>query len=83
MPATGPKADHVVAFLRGEEVMTVVPRLSLTLGREWEDTWIDLHEGSWRNSLTGEWIEGGTRTIREILGRFPVGLWVREDQGHG
>ena len=83
MPATGRKADHVVAFLRGGKVMTVVPRLSLTLGREWEDTWIDLHEGSWRNSLTGEWIEGGTRTIREILERFPVGLWVREDQGHG
>lgn len=77
--ASGPKADHVVAFLRGQSVVTVVPRLLLTMGGQWEDTRIELPEGSWSNRLTGDRLEGGNRDIREVLARFPVGLWVKEE----
>src|SRR6201999_12907 len=34
----GDKHDHVIAYLRGEDVVTVVPRLTLKLGGAWKDT---------------------------------------------
>jgi (1->4)-alpha-D-glucan 1-alpha-D-glucosylmutase len=73
----GSRAAHVVAFARREEVVTVVPRLVLTLGGEWEDTELELPSGLWRNELTGEELAGGTVQLAGLLERFPVGLFSR------
>jgi (1->4)-alpha-D-glucan 1-alpha-D-glucosylmutase len=77
LAVSGEKADHAVAFLRGDKVAAVIPRLVLGLGGDWGDTALDLPEGRWRNELTGEEIEGGRLSLSEVLGRFPVGLLVR------
>ncbi len=76
LAASGEKADHVVGFLRGGEVAVVVPRLVLALGGDWGDTGMELPEGRWRNELTGERVAGGRVALRDLLGRFPVGLLV-------
>jgi (1->4)-alpha-D-glucan 1-alpha-D-glucosylmutase len=72
--AEGSKADHVVAFARGEGSITIAVRLPIKLGGVWESTSIEIPEGSWKNLLTGETVEGGRVSLAEILGRFPVGL---------
>jgi len=76
--APGQKADHVVVFLRGEEVVTVVPRRLLSLNGEWGETWLKLPQGHWRNHLTGDNFKGGKAMVRDILARFPVALLSKE-----
>ena len=82
--AQGSKAEHVVAFVRGDRVLTVVPRHPLTLAGDWTDTALDVPAGIWRNRLTGECIDGtraGTSTlVASLLGEFPVALFTRDDE---
>ena len=80
LAASGPASDHVVAFARGGEVVTVVPRLVLGLGRRggWGETTLELPPGRWRDALTGAHA-GGRSRVAELLGGFPVALLVRED----
>ena len=77
----GDKHDHVIAYLRGEDVVTVVPRLTLKLGGVWKDTIVVLPKGRWRNRLTGGSVAGGVITMRLLLKDFPVALLVREGAG--
>ena len=73
--AEGPEADRVVAFLRGGAVLTVVPRW--TQAGPVKDAVLALPAGRWTNRFTGEVIEGGNRSISDLLQHFPVGLFVR------
>jgi len=77
----GDRHDHVIAYLRGEDVVTVVPRLTLKLGSAWKDTIVVLPKGRWRNRLTGGSVAGGVITMRLLLKDFPVALLVREAAG--
>jgi (1->4)-alpha-D-glucan 1-alpha-D-glucosylmutase len=82
LAGAGPAAEHVVAFARGRDVVTVVPRLTIRLAGAWEDTSIELPEGTWANRLTNEVVEGprdpsGPVLLRDLLARFPVALLVR------
>ena len=79
----GAKRDHVIAYLRGERVVTVVPRLIVKLLGTWRDTTVLLPEGRWRNCLTGAVLSGGRSAVRGMLKDFPVALLVREDEGEG
>jgi (1->4)-alpha-D-glucan 1-alpha-D-glucosylmutase len=76
--AEGAKADHVVAFGRGDGCVTVAIRLPLKLGDRWGDTTIDLPDGEWSNELTGETVGGGLVKVGQLLERFPVALLSRE-----
>jgi len=78
--ASGPKAEHVVAFARAHRVLTAVPRWQLTMGNCWAETWLELPAGSWRNILTGDEVRGGRAPMRDLLRRFPVALLVGEPQ---
>jgi len=73
----GGKAEHIVAFARGERVVTVVPRLTIKLGGGWGDTTIELPEGRWQDALTGERVDGGEVPVGRLLSRFPVALLTR------
>ncbi len=75
--ASGPRASHVVAFQRGGEAITIVPRLLFALS-DWEGTVIEIPGGHWRNQLTGDWMEGGKTEIATLFSKFPVALLVRE-----
>ncbi|MHB1577206.1 MAG: malto-oligosyltrehalose synthase [Candidatus Dormibacteria bacterium] len=78
LEATGELAKNVVAFQRGEQVVTVAPRLPMGARRGWGDTAIHLHRGNWVDRLSGARYEGGETRIAGLLGRFPVALLVAE-----
>ena len=71
--AEGPAADHIVAFARGEEIVTVVPRLTVKLAGRWADISITLPEGRWKDVMTGAERYGSVR-IADLLAEFPVAL---------
>ncbi len=75
VPASGPAADHVLAFDRGGAV-TVVTRLPVGLDERggWGDTVLSL-EGTWRDVLTGRVV---TSRLDDVLRDLPVALLVRE-----
>ncbi len=76
--ARGESAAHVVAFLRGENVVSVGARWAVKLGAHWGDTSLHLPDGIWRNGLTDERIDGVEVRVDALLERFPVALLVRE-----
>ncbi len=74
--AKGAKAQCVVAFMRGERVLTLAPRLPLTVAGDWAGTTLEVPAGSWKNWFTGHLVNGGSIGIEELLGGFPVALLV-------
>ena len=81
--ATGQAASHALAYLRGEDVLTLVPLKTMTLNGHWGDTSLALPEGRWLNLLTGTTVNGGTQQIQTLLSEFPVALLVRETLREG
>jgi (1->4)-alpha-D-glucan 1-alpha-D-glucosylmutase len=79
--ATGPGADHVVAFDRGG-VVAVATRLpaGLAAAGGWGDTALRLPTGPWRDLFTGERIVSDALGIRldALLHRLPVALLHRD-----
>ena len=81
--ARGPLAGHVLAFCRGEHVMTIVPRLVIRAGGHWQGTKICVPQGSWTNVLSGQPIDGGDIELSELWREFPVALLERTgSRGH-
>jgi (1->4)-alpha-D-glucan 1-alpha-D-glucosylmutase len=77
LKARGGKAEHVVAFARGPNAVSITPRFLSSLKNEWEDTHINIPSGLWKNELTGERIEGGEVMLADLLRNFPVSLLTR------
>lgn len=77
--ARGPQADRVIAYLRGDGVLTVAPRWSHSV-RSWDGTTLELPEGRWLNRLTGRYYQGPRQEIANLFAAFPVALLVREEQ---
>ena len=75
----GEKSDHAVAFVRGDLVATVVPRLVLGLAGDWAGTVVELPTGRWANVLTGDEVTGGEVGLGHLLAGFPVALLERGD----
>jgi len=76
--AKGSKSKHLVGFLRGDCVATLVPRWTLRLNGNWAGTVINLPEGQWHNLLSREQIAGGRVSVRDLFQQFPVALLTRE-----
>ncbi len=75
--AAGPHAHRVFAFSRGEDLVTVVPRLSA--GAEgWRDTTLELPEGSWRDVLSERTVAGGTVPVALVWTALPVAVLVSD-----
>ncbi len=76
--ATGPAADHVLAFDRGGAI-TVATRLPVGLRARggWADTVVELPPGRWHDVLTGTPTTG---RLAELLAVHPVALLTREDR---
>ena len=77
--ATGAAAEHVLAYRRGDDVVTVVTRLPAGLADRggWGDTELALPDGAWRDVITGAAVT--TRSVGEILRELPVALLVRNN----
>lgn len=76
----GPKRDHLVAYLRGENVAVIVPRWSLKLGGSFGPTTVQIPEGTWNHLFTGESFAGGSLRAQNLFRRFPVALLARNGE---
>ena len=81
LAARGSAADHVVGFVRGDDVVALAPRLVLGLAARggWGDTTVELPPGAWTDELTGDsWPSAGGAAaavpVGDVLGRFPVAI---------
>ena len=73
----GPLACHVVAFRRGDDVMTIVPRLGTRAGGRWRGTTIPVGPGVWHDVLTGTRVDREAIDVAELWQDFPVALLER------
>ena len=81
--ASGPAADHVLAFDRGGAV-TVATRLPVGLATEggWGPTVLGLPPGRWRDVITGATLTSSADglPVAEALRSLPVALLVKEER---
>jgi (1->4)-alpha-D-glucan 1-alpha-D-glucosylmutase len=76
--AQGAHLGNVLAFRRGENLIAVVPRFTMTVGGSWGDTRLPLPRGTWRNRFTDAVVQGAVDPA-DLFDAFPVALLVRED----
>jgi (1->4)-alpha-D-glucan 1-alpha-D-glucosylmutase len=75
--AQGSHLGRLLAFRRGDNLIAVVPRFTMTLAGEWGDTGLPLPGGSWRNCLTDECVQREVSPAA-LFASFPVALLVRD-----
>lgn len=79
VPATGSGGDHIVAFLRGGDVLVAVTRWTVGLAETgWGDTAVTLPPGTWNDRITGERHTGAPPAPR-LFTELPVALLERAD----
>jgi (1->4)-alpha-D-glucan 1-alpha-D-glucosylmutase len=77
--AEGAAAEHLVAFLRGDDVVTAVTRHSVRLAESgWGDTALALPDGVWVDRIGGGRFSGRVAAA-ELLAESPVVLLERAD----
>jgi (1->4)-alpha-D-glucan 1-alpha-D-glucosylmutase len=72
----GGHPEHVIAYQRGGEVVTAVPRWLLRLGGDWGDTQLELPEGTFRCVFSGHEHHGMVR-VEHLFRDFPLALLAR------
>jgi (1->4)-alpha-D-glucan 1-alpha-D-glucosylmutase len=80
MAVDGPKQDHLVAYMRGENIAVIAPRWNLKLGGNFGSTTVEIPEGAWSHLLTGETLQGGSMRVQNLMKRFPVALLARDGE---
>ncbi len=76
LAASGTHARRVFAFARGDDLVTVVPRLGVRASG-WQDTALALPPGTWRDVLTGREVAGGLQAVAALWRSFPIALVLR------
>ena len=77
--ADGPAAEHLVAFLRGEDVLVAVTRWTVRLSETgWGATIIGLPAGTWVDRISGRRHQGSA-TATELFADLPVVLLERDN----
>ena len=71
--ASGPDADRVVAFTRGDQVALVAVRFP-SRGPVTAGTTVELPAGEWSPVFGGRAVEGGTVDLADLLGDTPVAV---------
>ncbi len=74
--AKGAEEQSVIAYLRGGDVLAVVPRWTQSRS-SWRGTTLELPEGEWSNALTGQQFSGRLN-METLLQVFPVALLTRD-----
>jgi (1->4)-alpha-D-glucan 1-alpha-D-glucosylmutase len=77
--AQGMHLGRLLAFRRGENLIAVVPRFTMTLDGEWGDTRLPLPGGVWRNCFTDAVMQREI-TPDVLFDSFPVALLIREGE---
>jgi (1->4)-alpha-D-glucan 1-alpha-D-glucosylmutase len=76
LSARGSRLGHMLSYGRGDDVLVVVPRFTLTLGGDWDDTVLGLPAGTWRDELGGGIFEHEVAAA-QLFASFPVALLTR------
>jgi (1->4)-alpha-D-glucan 1-alpha-D-glucosylmutase len=76
--AQGTRLGNILAFLRGDNLLAVVPRFTFTIGTDWGDTRLVLPPGPWMNVFSGA-TASESLTPNAMFEEFPVALYVRGD----
>ncbi len=77
--AQGPAAGHLVAFVRGDDVLTAVTRHTVRLSETgWGDTAVVLPDGAWTDRIGGGRFNGTVLAV-ELFADLPVALLERAD----
>jgi len=77
--AEGPASEHLVAFLRGDDVLTAVSRHTVRLSETgWGDTAVALPDGTWTDRISGGRFSATVLAV-ELFADLPVALLVRDD----
>ena len=79
--AHGSKLGNLLAFRRGDNLIAIVPRFTLTVGGDWGDTRIPLPDGLWRNVFTSS-VARLSLLPNDAFEYFPVALYLREAEGN-
>ena len=79
LPLTGTHADHALAFLRGDHVLTIIPLHTLSTVGGWADTAINLPAGRWSDLLSEGPHRSGTVLLNDLFAAFPVALLTRDE----
>jgi (1->4)-alpha-D-glucan 1-alpha-D-glucosylmutase len=75
--ATGSRAAHAIAYMRGERVVALGTRLPMKLAGDWQGTSLELPEGRWEDVLGQRTHDGGPKALDALLVELPVALLVR------
>jgi len=75
----GSKCNHVVAFLRGDRVAVIVPRLTQAIDGDWQQTRVTLPDGTWTNRLSDSIVPGGKNEVSDLFKQFPIALLAKEN----
>jgi (1->4)-alpha-D-glucan 1-alpha-D-glucosylmutase len=73
----GARLGNLLAFQRGENLIAVVPRFTMTVNGDWGDTLLPLPRGVWVNTFTDARLQGGASPA-DLFGTFPVALLTRD-----
>jgi (1->4)-alpha-D-glucan 1-alpha-D-glucosylmutase len=77
--AEGAGAEHLVAFLRGDDVLVAVSRYTVRLSQtDWGHTFLTLPNGHWTDAITGRRYSGRL-DVSELFNLTPVVLLERDD----
>jgi (1->4)-alpha-D-glucan 1-alpha-D-glucosylmutase len=81
LTASGPAAQHAIAFSRGSHVVTVATRLPAGLRRAggWQGTSLRLPSGRWLDLLTGALHPGAEVPLADLTATLPVALLVQPE----
>jgi (1->4)-alpha-D-glucan 1-alpha-D-glucosylmutase len=78
LAAQGAHLGNLFAFRRGENLIAVVPRLTLSIANQWEDTRLPLPGGAWRNVFTTEELSVSA-SPGDLFRQFPVALLLKQE----
>lgn len=77
--AGGPAAEHLLAFLRGPDVLVAVTRWTVRLSESgWGETTLALPPGTWTDRIAGR-RHHGRMAVAELFAELPVVLLERTD----
>jgi (1->4)-alpha-D-glucan 1-alpha-D-glucosylmutase len=76
LDAAGPHAHRVFGFARGDELVTIVPRLGVHADG-YRDTTATIPAGSWRDVLSDQTFSGGVYALAQLWRWLPIALLTR------
>jgi len=77
LAAQGAHLGNLFAFRRGENLIAVVPRLTLSIANQWEDTRLPLPGGVWQNVFTLQELSSSA-SAGDLFNGFPVALLFKQ-----